>query len=244
MMTAALISVGKFGVAFLAAAARPAPAPQSGINAFFDSIGAGWFDIIVVAILLLGLYQGRRNGMSGECLPTLQWLAMILGGMLLYEPLGRWFYYTLNVDLLFGCLFAYLLTAIAIKFAFSMIKRSVGEKLVSADIFGSLEYYLGMLTGLFRCACIIIFLLALLNARLYSDAELAATAKIQKMNFESISFPTIGSIQRDVFKKSFAGKNLKTYAPFLLIRATAPGGNTQENIGKRREKEVNEIIGR
>ena len=242
-MTAALISVGKSGLACLLAAAPPIPAPETGINAFFESIGAGWFDIVVVAILILGLIQGRRHGMSGECLPTLQWAALVLAGALLCDPLGRWFFFTLNVDLFFGLLVAYMLTAIAVKFAFSMIKRSVGEKLVSADIFGRLEYYLGMLTGMFRCACVIIFLLALLNARLYSNADLAASAKFQK-DFEGIRFPTLGTIQRDVFKKSFSGKNLKTYAPFLLIRATAPGSNSQETIGKRQEKEINDIIGK
>jgi uncharacterized membrane protein required for colicin V production len=242
-MNATLLSLVGSSLPCLLAAAPPAPAPDTSINVFFESFGAGWFDIVVVAILIFGLVQGRRHGMSGECLPTLQWAALVLVGALLCDPLGRWLYFTLNVDLIFGLILAYLVTAVAVIFAFSMIKRSVGEKLVGADLFGRLEYYLGMLFGMFRCACVIVFLLALLNARLYSDADLAASARFQK-DFEGIRFPTIGSIQQDVFKKSFSGKNLKMYAPFLLIRATAPGGNSQETIGKRREKEVNDVIGK
>ena len=242
-MNAALLSLIGSSLPCLLAAAPPVPAPDTGINVFFQSFGAGWFDLVVAAILIFGLVQGRRHGMSGECLPTLQWAALVLLSALLCDPLGRWLYFTLNVDLIFGLILAYLVTAIAVIFAFSMIKRSVGEKLVGADLFGRLEYYLGMLAGMVRCVLVIVFLLALLNARLYSDADLAASARFQK-DFEGIRFPTIGSIQQDVFKKSFSGKNLKRYAPFLLIRATAPGGNSQETIGKRQEKEINSIIGR
>ena len=47
-----------------------------------------------------------------------------------------------------------------------------GEKLVTNAVFGNLEYYLGMVAGVVRFACILLFGLALLNAPIVTDKEL------------------------------------------------------------------------
>jgi len=41
-----------------------------------------WFDVFVVVLLGFGLFRGRRNGMSKELLPTLQWVVLV--------PAKRW----------------------------------------------------------------------------------------------------------------------------------------------------------
>ena len=144
-----------------------------------------------------------------------------------------------------GAIAAYLLIAIVIKLLFSFIKRSVGEKLVGSDIFGRMEYYLGMAAGMLRYACMLLMFMAFLNAKYISEAELKRVAKVQKDNFGDISFPTFGSLQQDVFKKSLVGSLTKQHLSNHLIVTGADDGQTKaagDGIGKRREREVQDII--
>ena len=116
----------------------------------------------------------------------------------------------------------YVTFAILIKLLFSQIKRALGEKVVGSNFFGDAEYYLGMLAGMIRFACVILMVMALLNAKLITEQERAATARMQSKNFEGISFPTFGSIQQAVLFESLAGTHVKEYLDFVLIRSTVP----------------------
>jgi hypothetical protein len=100
-----------------------------------------------------------------------------------------------------------------------------------------------MLAGTVRCLCILIFALSFLHAKFISDAERAATAKMQQDNFGSISFPTIGSLQQSVFYESYSGKFIKKNLKEQLIRPTAGGGAARsDTIGRRRERAVEEVL--
>jgi hypothetical protein len=61
-----------------------------------------------------------------------------------------------------------------------------------------------------------------LNARYYSAAEVKAMTKFQNENYGSNFFPTLSSVQEDVFTKSFVGTQVKEHLSFLLIKPTAP----------------------
>src|SRR5207247_5452384 len=114
------------------------------------------------------------------------------------------------------------------------------------DVFGRLEYYLGMLAGAVRYACILLFALSLLNAPYISAAEKKATAKTQKDNFGDISFPTLGSIQDGVFEQSFSGKYIRQYFHEQLMEQQPSAGTDlrkKEGIGRQRERAVDEILG-
>src|ERR1035438_6850503 len=52
------------------AAAAAAPPATNGLP-------FNWFDMAVLVVLGFGLFRGRRNGMSKELLPLLQWLVMV-----------------------------------------------------------------------------------------------------------------------------------------------------------------------
>ena len=141
-----------------------------------------WFDLLVLSLVAYGVFRGRKRGMSEELLDVLQWLLIVVLGRNVLQPartnpgaqgLGA-----------FSPLFSAhrrLLSSspLILKLTFSMIKRNVGEKLVHSDAFGRFEYYLGMLAGSVRCLCILIFALSFLHAKYISDAERAATAKMQ-----------------------------------------------------------------
>lgn len=183
-----------------------------------------WFDLAVVTVLLLGIRQGQKNGMSGELIPLLKWLVIVLVAGHGYEPLGRWLMANSPFGLLTCYILAYLLSALGVMAVFSLAKRLVGGKLVGSDAFGRAEYYLGMGAGMLRFACVLLAGLALLNARLYTDAEVRAMQRFQKEMYGSNFFPTLQTLQREVFTASFLGPMVKQYCSSLLIRPTPPGG--------------------
>ena len=78
---------------------------------------------------------------------------------------------------------AYLALALVVFIVFAILKRKFAEKLVKSDFFKGGEYYLGMLAGMVRYACVLLFVLALLNARVYTPAEIAQQAAFDQKNF-------------------------------------------------------------
>jgi uncharacterized membrane protein required for colicin V production len=223
---------------FLAAAA----VPPAGLPIAPPVGSFGWFDLAVMAMLVAGFFRGRKRGMSVEFMDVLQWLAIIGGGAAIYQPVGSFVALTSGAGKLFSYLISYLLVAIMVKTLCTIFKRSVGDKLVSSEIFGNLEYYLGMAAGMVRYLCMVLFFLALLNARLYTDEEMRAEDLMQKKNFEDIRFPTLGSLQRSVFKGSFTGHFAKQNAPFLLIEGTPPAAPLG-SIKQQKDKEFNRSLG-
>ena len=205
-----------------AAAAAPA-APQG----WFEALKGGqlpfnWFDIVVVVILIVGYTRGRKHGMSEEMMYLIQWIAMIFGAAWLYLPGGDFIASTSPISHLASYIAAYITAGICIKIFFAVIKRLIGGKLIGSAIFGAAEYYLGMVAGILRFACIIIFVLALMNARFYSAAEIAARTKYNTDLYGSNFFPSLQEVQSEVFGKSFLGPQMKKHLDFLLIKPTLP----------------------
>lgn len=209
-----------------------------------SGLGFNWFDLAAVAVLIVGVFRGRKRGMSSELLDLIQWLVIIALGGLLYKPLGELFARVAGLSLLYAYLSVYLATAILIKVLFTLFKRTIGEKLISGDFFGNLEYYLGMIAGVIRYACMILFFLALLNARYFSQAELVAEARSQEKELGSVFFPTLGMVHQGVFHDSLSGRLVGKNLAILLIAPTRPGATQkEESLGQRREREVNDAVG-
>ncbi|MEK7781851.1 MAG: CvpA family protein [Verrucomicrobiota bacterium] len=181
-----------------------------------------WFDVAVVLMLAAGYARGKKHGMSQESLAMLKWIALVVVSAIAYEPLGLWAADTLKIGKLFAFVLSYSLVATIIAVAFVFINRTLGEKLKGSDTFGKAEFYLAMPAGMLRFACIVLAVLALLNARYYTTAEVKAMTKYQDDNYGSNFFPTLSSMQDDVFTKSFVGKQVKEHLSFLLIKPTSP----------------------
>ena len=173
-------------------------------------------------MLAIGYARGKKNGMSQESLAVLKWAALVGVSAIAYEPLGLQLATTLQIGKLFAFILAYCVTALVIVLAFVFINRTIGEKLKGSDTFGKAEFYLAMPAGMLRFACIVLVFLALLNARYYTTAEVREMTKYQNDNYGSNFFPTLSSIQDDVFMGSFIGKQVKANLSFLLIKPTAP----------------------
>ena len=119
--------------------------------------------------------------------------------------------------------YSYSFIAVFVLLLFTLLSESLGRKLAGSDASGKGEFYLAMPAGVLRFACILIALLALLNARLYRTEEIKAMEKFQNDNYGSQFFPTLGSVQTEVFENSFVGPQVRKYMSFLLIKPTFPG---------------------
>ena len=193
-----------------------------------DNLPFNWFDISVALLLLIGLQRGRKRGMSEEFLTMLNWVALVLVCSIAYEPIGSWLASITPFSLLFCYIVAYAVSAMVVASVFLLVKRSMSGKLIGSDAFGRGEYYLGMPSGMLRFACILLAGLALLNARLYRAEEIKAMTKFQNDNYGSQFFPTLQTVQEQVFAKSLIGPQIKTYLAFLLIKPTFPEGKQLE----------------
>ncbi len=202
------------------------------MNLSLETLPFNWFDILLVVVLLVGLSRGRKRGISEELFPLLMWLAIVFGCAMLYQPLGTQITASTVFTLLGSYLMAYIGAALIIAILFAALKKAAGGKLVSSDVFGRSEFYLGMVAGVVRFVCMLIACLALLNARLYTSGDVRAQVKYQKDNYGSEFFPTLQTIQSQVFEKSLLGPWIKNNLSFLLITPTMPGG---KDTAKRKD---------
>lgn len=197
-----------------------------------DNLPFNWFDVFLLVWLAMGIFRGRKRGMSEELITFLQWIAIVAISAIAYQPVGALLQSMAKLSQLTAYVVAYLLTAGCVATVFLLVKRALGGKLIGSDAFGKSEYYLGMPAGMLRFVCMLITALAILNARLYSREEVAAAQKFQLDNYGSEFFPGLQSLQVMVFEKSIAGPPIRKYLGFLLITPTAPA-----RTGKFKQKE-------
>jgi hypothetical protein len=111
---------------------------------------------------------------------------------------------------------------LVIAIAFAYLKKAVGGKLLGSDVFGRTEFYLGMVAGVVRFSCVLIAGLAMLNARLYTRGEVQDELNYQNDVYGSHFFPTLQTVQSQVFERSMTGPWIKDRLSILLIKPTAP----------------------
>ena len=187
-----------------------------------DNLPINAFDFVLVLALIAGVFRGRKHGMSEELLLLVKWLLILFGCAMIYEPAGKIVAQTGFFGLLGVYLLVYVAAGLLVLGMFALVKHSLGGKLLGSDVFGRAEYYLGMGSGLVRYTCMVLALLALLNARHYTVTEVKAMEKFQDDVYGSNYFPTLHSLQAAVFEKSLTGPWIKKNLDFLLIKPTDP----------------------
>ncbi|HVV72565.1 MAG TPA: CvpA family protein [Verrucomicrobiae bacterium] len=185
-------------------------------------LSVNMFDVALIVVLFLGLLRGRKHGMSEELMNVLKWLAVLLTCAFLYEPLGTFLAESSPFSLLASFLIVYITLALAILGLFALLKHRLGGKLIGSDIFGRSEYYLGMISGLVRFACILLVCMAVLNARYFSPQEVRAMQAFQNDVYGKEYFPTWHTAQSGGFENSASGSWIKDHLGFLLIKPTRP----------------------
>jgi hypothetical protein len=188
-----------------------------------DALPFNAFDLALVLTLGLGIYKGRKEGMSQGLIPLFRWLCIIFLCALAYEPVGQFFNQSANLFSTLACyVIAYISSALIVVLLFIGIKRGLGGKLVGSDIFGGTEYYFGMGSGLIRYTCIMVAFLAVLNARLYTSVEIKAREAYVNDMYGKDYFPGLHALQSTVFERSLTGPWIKENLGFLLIKPTLP----------------------
>jgi uncharacterized membrane protein required for colicin V production len=180
-----------------------------------------YFDIVVLDWLILGLFRGRKAGMSRELLPLLQWIAIVIAAGMFYSPVSGVISQHTYLSVLWSNIAAYLMIAAGVHLICLWLRRMLGVKLAEWDLFGPREYFLGMLAGTARFACIMLFVLALMNSCLVPAAQPVAMTKSRKMK-TGLRFPTYGELQQDVLSNSFSGNWVQANLQPILIAAVQP----------------------
>ena len=192
-----------------------------------DKMPVNWFDAAVLLVLSLGLFFGRKHGMTKEVIRVFQWLALVIVCGLFYETAAQALINLTAWDTATSYVSGYLLLAFLVWVVFMGLKRYFVPRLTGSNVFGGAEYYLGMISGMVRTACMLFFALALLNAPVYTPAEIAAHQAYVKRwygggIYSGNYIPDLPTVQESVFKKSFVGPYIKDYLGTLLINSTPP----------------------
>jgi uncharacterized membrane protein required for colicin V production len=197
---------------------------MKGLQQFMGTIGTdyNWFDGVVFALLAIGFFWGRLQGMSHQLLGVCQWVAtFVLCGKLYLYPGGllvRW----VNFQPGYAYVFSYLMLALGIKIIFVMIQRAVGKKLMASDIFGRMEYPLGVIACQVRLVSMMLVFLALLNAKYVSQEEMENAERNQRETWGVLTMRVLGSFKDRVFQGSLTGRLVKYHCHGQLVVASAP----------------------
>jgi uncharacterized membrane protein required for colicin V production len=191
-----------------------------------DKLPVGWFDFVFAALLVFGLFRGRKNGLTKELIPTLRWIAVVLAAGLGYKFAGQIFYNFSGMGRVSSDCLGYVAVAFLVCMVFIPVDGLFKTRLEGSNLFGGSEYYLGALFGLIRSSCIILFFLALMNAPHYTAAEIQAQKNFAaqtfgggEKGFDGNFFPTFQQVQEGVFKKSLVGPFIKDHLGMILINS-------------------------
>jgi uncharacterized membrane protein required for colicin V production len=208
--------------------------------------GPNWWDLVLTILLGIGLFRGRKRGMSEELLDLVKSVATVVLAGMGYKAFGTILRGYTGLPVLTMYIAAYVLIAIGIKVVFGLLKRAAGEKLLGSDTFGPLEYYLGMASGVVRWFCGVFTVLALLHGWEVTDAEYNAKVAADKALYgdDFFTFFTVGYQQRAIFRHSASGPFIKQYGARWLIEPTPMGSmvGPGEGLGRQREREVNDVM--
>lgn len=228
----------------LAAVAETATkaAPKAGETAAAGP-SFGLFDVLLVLVIALGCWRGKKRGISEELLDFLQWLVIVVAAGFLYGMVGDLLAQA-KLPRLWANMGGYILVIIAVSILFTFIKKSAGNKLVDSDFFGGWEYRLGAVAGAIRYLCIWIAILSLLSARYFDAAQVAAERKFQEKEVGIVLIPSWGMAQRMALYDSFTGPYIREYLAHQLMTPVghvkaAPNENT---IGKQQQRVLDDVI--
>ncbi|MGH9726004.1 MAG: CvpA family protein [Candidatus Acidiferrales bacterium] len=192
-----------------------------------NSLPFNWFDITVILILGFGVFRGRKNGMSRELLPTIQWILVVVVSGLAYPFVGQLFKNITSLDRVSCFVLGYLLIAVVVWLLAGIPRHKYADRLAVSNFFGASEFYLGMLSGMVRFACILLLVLAVLNAPVHTEADVLRQDSYDKTNYggglyQGSYFPHIYTIQNAALGKSFLGSCVKKYLGPLLVNTVPP----------------------
>jgi len=196
-----------------------------------DHLSFGWFDIVLLAMIGLGIFRGRKHGMTKEVLPMFEWLTIVLVCGLCYEMAGQLYINFAKLGITAAYIWGYLTLALLVFLLFIVLKKMLMPRLTGSNVFGSMEYYLGTTSGAIRFVCMTFFALALLHAPIYTAADIAQQKAYNARwyggglkGYSGNYFPSVQTVQEEVFKNSFTGSLIQNYLDVMLINTGSVNG--------------------
>lgn len=192
-----------------------------------DGLPFNWFDVAVLVLLGFGVFRGRKNGMTRELAPTLKWVTVVIVAGLAYPFVANFYVDECGMrSKLWSALLGYMSVATVLFLIFIPLKDALKKRAENGGIFGGSEYYFGMCTGPIRYAFMILFALALLNAKSYTAAEIAAKKAYNQRwygggLYSGDYMPDLHTAQTSVFKDSFLGPYIQNNLSILLVQSGA-----------------------
>lgn len=188
----------------------------------------GWFDLLIVSLILIGLHLGNKTGASRQVLSFGQWFFTLLVAAFIHESIGEMLAPALGVRLWAGRLLAYCATAFVLLIIFFIINRKIGDKVEASTIFGKLEYVIGPFACAGRNISIALLVLAVIHGLEVNPVADKKLVKYQMDSYGMMLYPTAGSLHEAFFKKSSTGAWIGQNLTFLLVTApTSPQDYTQ-----------------
>jgi len=204
-----------------------------------DKLPFGWFDVVFAALLVFGMYRGRKNGLTKELAPTFRWVGIVLVAGLGYKYAGQIFHNFTGLDQAGSDSLGYVALALLVFMIVLPVEGFMNTRLEGSSLFGGAEYYLGISAGLVKYLCILIAGLALMSAPHYTTAEIQMAKISANQTFgggmEGYSgdfFPTFQEVQESVLKKSQVGPFISDHLAIILIGS--PPASPQNTVAKNR----------
>jgi uncharacterized membrane protein required for colicin V production len=205
-----------------------------------------WFDVALVLVLGFGFWRGQKHGMTKEFIPFFRWIFIVLCAGFGYRPLGDLFIQWGIIRKIFGrsltentaaYVTGYLLLTGLVALVFAYLAKYLKPKLEGSSIFGGSEYYLGMVSGVLRYACITLFALALLHAPYYTKEEIAAQRAYNNRwygggmkDYKGDFIPSMDEVQAFIFQDSLLGPLIDKGLGLLLINSGPNAANTKKPV--------------
>src|SRR5258706_11360020 len=103
-----------------------------------ENLPFGWFDVVLLAMIGLGVFRGRKHGMTKEVLPMFEWVAIVLLCGLCYEMAGQLFVNVAKLEVLGAYISGYLSLALLVFLLFIILKKMLLPRLIGSNVFGSM----------------------------------------------------------------------------------------------------------
>ncbi|MFN7139998.1 MAG: CvpA family protein [Limisphaerales bacterium] len=180
-------------------------------------ISTFWFDLVVIAVLVLGFKLGQRKEPIPQFLSIAHWILTLLICLFLYEAPAIWLAkkFSMQPDTIALILFP--IEFLLVYFLLGFGRRRLAKKIVTKEAFGNWEIRVSKTAGALR---FFIFLLAItgwIHGRYVTAQDIKDHQKFCEENFGGITFPVLSTINDDMFNGSYSGKFARKYLSAVMM---------------------------
>jgi hypothetical protein len=149
-----------------------------------------------VVWLIIGLFRGRKRGMSQELLPLLQWMGIVAAGGLLYWPFSPLVHQYTQFGTLWSLYHGLPADRRRRPSDLPVVQTDAGRKAGGKDPFGRAEFYLGMMAGVVRFACMLLVGMALMNSHVKPPPNWPRRRNFRRTISPTSAFPLTANSSR------------------------------------------------